>query len=392
MGAVEAIGAMRGELEAIRRELHAHPELGFEEARTAALVQEKLAAWGIEVHAGIATTGVVGVLRGRGGSSARAVGLRADMDCLPIEETSGVPWRSRRPGLMHACGHDGHTAMLLGAARYLAETRAFDGTVVLIFQPAEEGRGGGARMVAEGLFERFPVDAVYALHNWPLLPPGTIAVRPGPMMAAVDELEIVVHGTGGHAAMPHLAVDAVVAGAQIISALQTVASRSVSPVEAVVVSVCSVQTSQVGAFNVLPESVRLLGTVRSFRPETRELAHARVRAIAGQVAAALGARAEVTFRRGNPATVNTPREAELAARVGRRLFGADQVITEFAPAMTGEDFACLLEKRPGAYVWLGQGGGAHGCFLHNPGYDFNDEVLPLGAGYLAALAEESLAP
>ncbi|HVL35622.1 MAG TPA: amidohydrolase, partial [Burkholderiales bacterium] len=297
---------MRGELEAIRRELHAHPELGFEEARTAALVQEKLAAWGIEVHAGIATTGVVGVLRGRGGSSARAVGLRADMDCLPIEETSGVPWRSRRPGLMHACGHDGHTAMLLGAARYLAQTRAFDGTVVLIFQPAEEGRGGGARMVAEGLFERFPVDAVYALHNWPLLPPGTIAVRPGPMMAAVDELEIVVHGTGGHAAMPHLAVDAVVAGAQIISALQTVASRSVSPVEAVVVSVCSVQTSQVGAFNVLPDSVRLLGTVRSFRPETRALAHERVRAIAGQVAAALGARAEVNFRRGNPATVNTP--------------------------------------------------------------------------------------
>jgi len=387
---VEHIRNHHAELKDIRHDLHAHPELGFEEARTAAIVAEKLAAWGIEVHRGLAKTGVVGVVRGRKSASGRAVGVRADMDCLPMHETGEVPYRSRHEGRMHACGHDGHTTMLLGAARYLAETRNFDGTAYLIFQPAEEGGGGGRVMVEQGLFERFPANEVYALHNWPGLPPGKIAVRAGPMMAATDEIEITVRGRGGHAAMPHLAVDPVVATAHIIAALQTVASRNVNPVDSVVVSVCSMQTSQFGAYNIIPDAVRLTGTVRSFRPETRSLAEARVREIVELIARALGASAEIEFRRGYPATVNSAREAAFAARVGERVFGKGNVVTDAEPTMGGEDFSYMLLERPGAYVWLGQGGGPGGCFLHNSSYDFNDEVIPLGAGYLAALVEDSL--
>jgi len=342
------------------------------------------------VHRGLAKTGVVGVIRGKKHGSGRAIGLRADMDCLPMHETSEVPHKSKVAGRMHACGHDGHTTMLLGAARYLAETRNFDGTAVLIFQPAEEGGGGGRVMVEEGLFEKFPADAVYALHNWPLLEPGKIAVRPGAMMAATDEIQLTLRGKGGHGAMPHLAVDPVVAAAHLITALQSVASRNVSPVDSVVVSICSMQTSQLGAFNVIPEFVRLIGTVRTFRPETRDLAQARIREITASIAQAFGASAELQYSRGYPATVNTAREAEFAARVGERIFGASNVRRDLEPTMGGEDFSYMLQARPGAYVWLGQGGGPGGCFLHNPGYDFNDDVIPLGAGYLAALVEESL--
>jgi amidohydrolase len=387
---VQRIREFHADLKEVRHDLHAHPELAFEESRTSSVVAEMLSGWGIEVHRGLAKTGVVGVIRGKKQSSGRGVGLRADMDCLPMHETGSLPYRSTHAGRMHACGHDGHTTMLLGAARYLAETRNFDGSAYLIFQPAEEGGGGGRVMVEEGLFEKFPANEVYALHNWPSLPPGKMAVGAGPMMAATDEIQIVVRGKGGHAAMPHLTVDPVVACAHIITALQTVASRNVSPVDAVVVSVCSMETSQIGAFNVIPDFVRLIGTVRSFLPATRDLAEKRVREIAATIATAFGASAEVEYHRGYPPTINTPRESQFAARVGERIFGKDNVITDPAPTMGGEDFSYMLLERPGAYVFLGQGGGPGNCFLHNPGYDFNDEVIPLGAGYLAALVEESL--
>ena len=387
--ALEMLRLFHAELVHIRRDIHAHPELAFEEQRTSQLVADKLAEWGIEVHRGLAKTGVVGVIRGRK-EGERAIGRRADMDCLPMHETAAVPHRSTAPGRMHACGHDGHTTMLLGAARYLAQTRNFAGTVNLIFQPAEEGGGGGRVMVEEGLFERFPCEAVYALHNWPGLPPGKIAVRPGPMLAATDEVRLRIRGHGGHAALPHLAVDPVVIAAHVITALQTIASRNANPVDALVVSLCSMQTSQLGAFNVIPAHVELVGTVRTFSPEMRDLAERRVREIATAVAQGLGGSAEIEYQRGYPATVNTEKEARFAAQVGERVFGAGNVITDHEPTMGGEDFSYMLQARPGAYVFLGQGGAALGCLLHNPGYDFNDEVIPLGAGYLAALAEESL--
>ena len=390
---LEMLRLFHAELVHIRRDIHANPELGFEETRTSQLVADKLAEYGIEVHRGLAKTGVVGVIKGKK-DSGRAIGLRADMDCLPMHETSEVPHKSKVAGRMHACGHDGHTTMLLGAARYLAQTRNFDGTVNLIFQPAEEGGGGGRVMVEEGLFKKFPVDAVYALHNWPGLPVGKMAVRPGAMMAATDEIKIKVRGRGGHAALPHLAADPVVATAHIITALQTIASRNANPIDALVVSVCSMQTSQVGAFNVIPGHVELVGTVRSFSPEMRELAEKRIKEIATSVAQGLGASAEVEYRRGYPATVNTEKEAVFAARVGEKVFGKGNVVTDGEPTMGGEDFSYMLQAKPGAYVFLGQGGQQGGqqggCFLHNPGYDFNDEVIPLGAGYLAALVEESL--
>jgi len=387
--ALEMLRLFHAELVHIRRDIHAHPELGFEETRTSQVVADKLAEWGIEVHRGIAKTGVVGVIRGRK-DGGRAIGLRADMDCLPLQEVNDVPHKSRAPGRMHACGHDGHTTMLLGAARYLAQTRSFDGTVNLIFQPAEEGGGGGRVMVEEGLFQRFPCDAVYAIHNWPVLAPGKIAVRPGPMMAATDEIKIRIQGRGGHAALPHLAADPVVMAAHVITALQTIASRNANPVDAVVVSLCSMQTSQLGAHNIIPSQVELIGTVRSFTPEMRELAERRVKEIAAAVAQALGGSAAVEYHRGYPATVNSEKEARFAAEVGAMVFGADNVVTDGEPTMGGEDFAYMLQARPGAYVFLGQGGAPGGCLLHNPSYDFNDEVIPLGAGYLAALAEQAL--
>jgi len=388
--ALEMLRLYQAELVHIRRDIHANPELGFQETRTSQLVADKLAGWGIEVHRGLAKTGVVGVVRGKSTTSGRAIGLRADMDCLPMHETGDVPHKSKFAGRMHACGHDGHTTMLLGAARYLAQSRNFDGTAYLIFQPAEEGGGGGQVMVQEGLFKRFPCDAVYALHNWPGLPVGKIQVRPGAMMAATDEIRLTVRGRGGHAALPHLAVDPVVVTAHIITALQTIASRNASPLDAIVVSLCSMQTSQLGAFNVIPGHVELIGTVRTFRAETRVMAEQRIREIAAGVAQGLGGSCEVSYTRGYPATVNTEKEAQFAAQVGEKVFGRDNVVTDGEPTMGGEDFSYMLQACPGAYVFLGQGGTPGGCFLHNPGYDFNDDVIPLGASYLSALVEESL--
>jgi amidohydrolase len=387
---VEKIRSYHAELRTIRRDIHAHPELAFQESRTSDLVAARLAAWGIEVHRGLAKTGLVGVVQGKKSSSGRAIGLRADMDCLPMHETNDIPHKSTHAGRMHACGHDGHTTMLLGAARYLAETRNFDGTAYLIFQPAEEGGGGGKVMVEEGLFERFPADEIYAVHNWPGLPPGQMAVRPGPVMAATDEIVVTVRGKGGHAAMPQLTVDPVVATAQVISALQTIASRNANPLDAIVVSLCSMETSQTNVFNVIPDFVKLIGTVRTFRPATRDMAEARIREIVAGVSKAMGGRADIEYKRGYPSTINSEREAMFAAKVGERVFGKQNVFTDAEPTMGGEDFSYMLQARPGAYVFLGQGGGPNNCFLHNPGYDFNDEVIPLGAGYLAALVEESL--
>jgi len=386
---IERIRAYHRELTGIRRDLHAHPELSFTEERTSGVVAQYLRQLGVETHTGIAKTGVVGVIPGKK-NGGRAIALRADMDCLPMHEQNSFSHKSKYEGRMHACGHDGHTTMLLGAARYLAETRNFSGTAYLVFQPAEEGGGGGEVMVREGLFERFPADEVYAVHNWPGLPAGQMAVRAGAVMAATDEVQITLRGRGGHGAMPHLVVDPVVAAAQVISALQTIASRNVSPLDSVVVSICSMQTSQLGAFNVIPEHVRLVGTVRTFRPETRDLGEKRLREITSKVADALGCAAEISYTRGYPATINSAREAQFAARVGERVFGKGNVITEHEPTMGGEDFSYMLQARPGAYVFLGQGGPAGGCFLHNPNYDFNDEVIPLGAGYLAALVEDAL--
>jgi amidohydrolase len=386
---VERIRQYHRELTDIRRDLHAHPELSFQEQRTSGVVAQYLRKLGIETHTGLAKTGVVAVIPGKK-NGGKGVALRADMDCLPMHEQNTFGHKSQHEGRMHACGHDGHTTMLLGAARYLAETRNFDGTAYLVFQPAEEGGGGGQVMVQEGLFERFPAHEIYALHNWPGLPPGQMAVRAGPVMAATDEVQITLRGRGGHGAMPHLVVDPVVAAAQVISALQTIASRNVSPVDAVVVSICSMQTSQLGAFNVIPDFVKLVGTVRTFRPETRDLAEKRLKEIVTKVAEALGASTEIHYSRGYPATINSAREAQFAAQVGERLFGKANVFTEHEPTMGGEDFSYMLQARPGAYVFLGQGGAAGGCFLHNPQYDFNDEVIPLGAGYLAALVEEAL--
>ena len=388
--ALEMLRLYQAELVHIRRDIHANPELAFQENRTSQLVADKLAEWGVEVHRGIAKTGLVGVVKGKSTASGRAIGLRADMDCLPMHETGNVPHKSKVAGRMHACGHDGHTTMLLGAARYLAQTRDFDGTAYLIFQPAEEGGGGGQVMVREGLFERFPCDAVYALHNWPGLPVGQMSVRPGPMMAATDEIKLRVSGKGGHAALPHLAVDPVVITAHIITALQTIASRNTNPLDAIVVSLCSMQTSQVGAFNVIPGHVELIGTARTFRDETRKMAELRIREIATAVAQGLGGSCEVEYLRGYPATVNTEKEAAFAAAVGEKVFGKGNVITDGEPTMGGEDFSYMLQACPGAYVFLGQGGPQGGCFLHNPGYDFNDDVIPLGASYLSALVEESL--
>jgi hippurate hydrolase len=388
--ALEMLRLYQAELVHIRRDIHANPELGFQETRTSQIVADKLGEWGVEVHRGLARTGVVGVVKGKSTASGRAIGLRADMDCLPMHETGDVPHRSKVAGRMHACGHDGHTTMLLGAARYLAQSRNFDGTAYLIFQPAEEGGGGGQVMVREGLFERFPCDAVYALHNWPGLPVGQISVRPGPMMAATDEIKLTVRGKGGHAALPQLAVDPVVITAHVITALQTITSRNANPLDAIVVSLCSMQTSQIGAFNVIPGHVELIGTVRTFRDETRKMAERRIREIATAVAQGLGGSCEVEYLRGYPATVNTEKEAAFAARVGEKVFGKGNVITDGEPTMGGEDFSYMLQARPGAYVFLGQGGMQGGCFLHNPGYDFNDDVIPLGASFLSALVEESL--
>ncbi|HVR30883.1 MAG TPA: M20 aminoacylase family protein [Thermoanaerobaculia bacterium] len=380
----DLFAAMHAELIEWRRDLHRYPELGFQEERTSALVAERLSSFGIEVHRGLARTGVVGTLRA--GRSDRAIALRADMDALPIQERTNLPYRSTREGVMHACGHDGHTTMLLGAARYLAATRNFDGVVHFIFQPAEENEGGGRVMIAEGLFERFPVERVYGLHNFPGLPEGAFAMRVGPLFAAFDKFEIIVRGRGAHAALPHLGLDPLPVAAQIVGALQTLVSRRVDPIESAVVSVTQIHGGD--TWNVIPEEVTIRGCTRSFVPEVQDLLETSMATMSRRICEAHEAEAEFTYTRGYPPTVNTAAEVEIAAAVAERLVGAAKVDRDVRPTMGSEDFAFMLQHKPGCYVLLGAGPGP---MCHHPRYDFNDAILPVGARYWAALAETELA-
>ncbi len=387
---VTHISPWQAEFTALRRDLHMHPELGFEEHRTAKIVCERLAAYGIEHHSGIGKTGVVAVVRGRSDASGRAIGLRADMDALPMQEENEFAHKSRYDGRMHGCGHDGHTTMLLAAARYLCETRNFDGTVYLIFQPGEEGFAGAKAMIEDGLFERFPAEQVFALHNWPGLPPGRIGITPGPAMAAADRIEIKIDGRGGHGAHPHASIDPVMVAGHIITAVQSIVSRNVSPIDTAVVSLCAMHAGNPGAMSVIPAHATLVGTVRTFRPATQDMIERRLSELVPAIAAAFGATANVKYERVYPATVNHPRETEFAATVAESLVGRENVVRNLDPSMGSEDFSFMLQARPGAFARLGQGGLEGGCFLHNSLYDFNDAVIPLGAGYLAALAETAM--
>jgi hippurate hydrolase len=387
------LAAMHPELTAFRRDLHAHPELGFEEVRTASRVVEALKLTRVdEIHTGLAKTGVVGVIHGGSRTSGRSIALRADMDALPMREENDFAWRSSKVGLMHSCGHDGHTAMLVGAARYLAETRRFDGTVYVVFQPGEEGYGGAKAMIDDGLFERFPAQAVYAMHNWPHLAAGHVGVAPGPMMAAADRIEITVAGKGGHGAHPHLAVDPVLVAAHIIVAAQSLVSRNVSAFDNAVVSLCAVQGGDVGAMSVIPRQARLVGTVRTFRPQVQDMIEERLGRLVESIAAGFGASAVLDYQRMYPATVNSQAEAAFAADVAASLVGVEHVVRDIPPSMGAEDFSFMLQVKPGAYLRIGQGRDASdpGCFLHNSRYDFNDEILPLGSALFASLVEQAM--
>jgi amidohydrolase len=390
MPIVNRVADLHNEIKEWRRDLHAHPELRYEVHRTAGSVADKLKSFGCdEVVPGIGRTGVVGVIRGRkAGTRAgnRVIGLRADMDALPIEEETGLPYKSTVPGKMHACGHDGHTAMLLGAAKYLAETRNFAGTAVVIFQPAEEGGAGALAMLKDGLIKRFGIDEVYGMHNYPDLPVGQFAIRPGPMMAAADHLAIEIEGKGGHAARPHLAVDTILVGAQMINQLQSIVARNIDPLQSAVVSICMFQAGQTD--NVIPQHAILRGTARSLISEVRELLQKRIGEIVEGTAKMYGASAKVTYTNGYPVVVNHERQTAFAADVAREIAGKDKVDVDVPPVMGAEDFAFMLNERPGAFIFVGNGDTAG---LHHPAYDFNDETIPVGTSYWVRLAESALA-
>ena len=382
-----AVTELAADAQRWRRDIHQHPELLYDLPRTAAFVADRLREFGCdEVATGIGRTGVVGVIRGRGAANGRAIGLRADMDALPIEETTNLPWRSATPGKMHACGHDGHTAMLLGAARHLARSRDFSGDAVVIFQPAEEGGAGARAMLDDGLMERFGIEQVYGMHNWPNLPIGAFAIRTGPFLAAADRFAITIEGRGGHAAQPHRSIDPIAIGAQIVGALQTLVARTIDPLDSCVVSVTCFNAGDTD--NVIPQTARLRGTTRTLRAETRAFAERRIGEIAVGVGAALGATVNVEYRRGYPPTINHPEETDFAASIAREVAGADRVVTNAPPEMGAEDFSYMLEARPGAFILIGNGESAG---LHNPGYDFNDAALPHGMSYWVRLVEAALA-
>jgi hippurate hydrolase len=386
MPIVNRVADLHNEIKEWRRDFHAHPELRFDVHRTAGAVAEKLKSFGCdEVVPGIGRTGVVGVIRGRKGGN-NVVGLRADMDALPIEEETGLPYKSTVAGKMHACGHDGHMAMLLGAAKYLAETRNFAGTAVVIFQPAEEGGAGALAMIKDGLISRFGIQEVYGMHNFPGLPVGQFAIRPGPLMAAADHLAIEIEGKGGHAARPHLGIDTILVGAQMINQLQSIVARNVDPLESAVVSICAFQAGH--ADNVIPQHAQLRGTARSFSPAVRELLHKRIAEVIEGTARIYGATAKITYTSGYPVVVNHARQTAFAADVAREIAGKDKVDIEVPPVMGAEDFSFMLQERPGAFIFIGNGDSAG---LHHPAYDFNDETIPVGTSYWVRLAESALA-
>jgi hippurate hydrolase len=387
MPIVNRIADLQAEITAWRHDLHAHPELQYDVLRTAASVAEKLKAFGCdEVVPGLGRTGVVGVIHGRKGKSDKVIGIRADMDALPIEEETGLPYKSTVPGKMHACGHDGHTAMLLGAARYLAETRNFAGTAVVIFQPAEEGGAGGKAMVDDGLMERFKIDEVYGMHNYPGMPVGQFGIRAGAMMAATDFVSIDIEGVGGHAARPHLGIDTVLVGAQIINAIQSIVSRNVDPLKSAVVSICMFHAGNTE--NVIPQTAQLRGTARSLAENVRVLLEKRLQQVVEATAAAYGAKAKLTYQRNYPVLVNHERETDFAAGVAKQIVGERLVDTSLPPMMGGEDFSFMLNARPGAFIWVGNGDSAG---LHHPAYNFNDDVIPIGTSYWVKLVETALA-
>ncbi len=394
MKLIEPIIQFHAELTQIRRTIHAHPELSYEEVQTAELVAQKLTEWGIPVIRGLGGTGVVGVIRN--GSSHRAVGLRADMDALPLQEYNTFAHKSRHEGKMHACGHDGHTTMLLGAAYYLAKHRNFDGTVYVIFQPAEEGAGGAKAMMDDGLFTQCPMEAVFGMHNWPGAPAGRIGVVPGPMMASSNEFELVIKGKGSHAAQPHMSIDPIMVAVQIAQSWQTIVSRNASPLDSAVLSITQIHAGS--ATNIVPDSANMIGTVRTFTIPVLDMIERRMREIAEHTAAAFNASVEFQFKRNYPPLINHVIETEFATGVMREVVGNDGVLTNVEPTMGSEDFAFMLLEKPGCYVFIGNGDGAHResghglgpCNLHNPSYDFNDDLLPIGASYWVRLAERFL--
>ena len=397
MNVIDSIVTQAAGIAAVRRDIHAHPELCFKEVRTADVVAQKLTEWGIPIHRGMGVTGVVGIVHGRdGGASGRGIGLRADIDALPMQEFNTFAHASKYQGKMHACGHDGHTAMLLAAAQHFAKHRNFDGTVYLIFQPAEEGGGGARVMIEDGLFEQFPMQAVYGMHNWPGMPVGTFAVSPGPVMASTSEFKINIRGKGGHAAMPHTGIDPVPIACQMVQTFQTIISRNKKPVDAGVISVTMINAGE--ATNVVPDSCQLQGTVRTFTIEVLDLIEKRMRQVAEHACAAHDATCEFEFVRNYPPTVNSPAEAEFARKVMASIVGEERVVAQ-EPTMGAEDFAYMLQAKPGAYCFIANGEGDHRemghgggpCMLHNPSYDFNDDLIPLGATYWVKLAEDWLA-
>jgi amidohydrolase len=390
MPIINRVADLQPDIMAWRRDLHAHPEILYDVHRTAAFVAERLRAFGCdEVATGLGRTGVVGVIKGRKpaeGAEVKVIGLRADMDALPIEEQTNLSYASKTPGKMHACGHDGHTAMLLGAAQYLAETRNFAGDAVVIFQPAEEGGAGAAAKIKDGLMERFAIDQVYGMHNGPGLPVGAFAMRPGPIMAATEQITIRIEGLGGHAARPNKCIDSVLVGAELVTALQSIVSRSVDPLDAAVISICAFNAGT--AHNVIPQTAELKGTIRSLRPEVRDLLETRVREVVAGVAQITGARIELDYKRSYPVVVNHAAQTALAARVAGEVAGEENVDTDMIPIMGAEDFSYMLEARPGAFIFIGNGDSAG---LHHPAYNFNDDAIVYGTSYWVKLVETTLA-